>query len=99
MISAAAGLLLEEGRLKLDDEIQIYVPAFPRKQQPVTLRQLMGHTPGVTPDDGDEAPLFTKHCERPVEMLQHFAGNWLSSTAWDPIPVFDLRLDPGERGH
>jgi serine beta-lactamase-like protein LACTB len=77
LTSAAAGLLLEEGRLKLDDEIQTYVPAFPRKQRPVTLRQLMGHTPGVTPDDGDEAPLFTKHCERPVEVLQHFAGNWL----------------------
>jgi CubicO group peptidase (beta-lactamase class C family) len=77
LTSAAAGLLLEEGRLKLDDEIQTYVPAFPRKEQPVTLRQLMGHTSGVTPDDGDEAPLFTRHCERPVEVLQHFAGNWL----------------------
>jgi len=77
LTSAAAGLLLENGRLKLDDEIQTYVPAFPKKQQPVTLRQLMGHRPGVTPDDGDEAPLFTRHCERPVEVLQHFAGNWL----------------------
>jgi serine beta-lactamase-like protein LACTB len=77
LTSAAAGLLLEDGRLKLDDEIQTYVPAFPKKQQPVTLRQLMGHTPGVTPDDDDEGPLFTEHCERPVELLQHFAGNWL----------------------
>jgi len=41
----------------------------------VTLRQLMGHTPGVTPDDGGEV-LFTKHCERPVEMLQHVGENW-----------------------
>lgn len=77
LTSAAAGLLLEDGRLKLADEIQTYVPGFPRKQQPVTLRQLMGHTPGVTPDDGDEAPLFTRHCERPVEVLQHFRGSWL----------------------
>ncbi len=77
LTSAAAGMLLEEGRLNLDDEIQTYVPAFPKKQQPVTLRQLMGHAPGVTPDDGDEAPLFTKHCERPAEVLQHFAGSWL----------------------
>ena len=30
LTSAAAGLLLEKGRLKLDDEIQTYVPAFPR---------------------------------------------------------------------
>ena len=77
LTSAAAGLLLENGRLKLDDEIQTYVPAFPRKQWPVTLRELMGHTAGVIPDGGDEGPLFTKHCERPVEALQYFAENSL----------------------
>src|SRR6185436_5149212 len=42
LTSAAVGLLLEKGRLHLDDEIQTYVPEFPRKQWPVTLRQLMG---------------------------------------------------------
>ena len=47
LTSAAVGLLLEKGRLHLDDEIQTYVPAFPRKQWPVTLRQLMGHVAGV----------------------------------------------------
>ena len=78
LTSAAAGLLLENGRLKLDAEIQTYVPAFPRMERPVTLRQLMGHTPGVFPDiEGDEPPLYSKHCERPVEMLQHFPANWL----------------------
>ena len=80
LTSAGAGLLLENGRLKLDGEIQTYVPAFP-KAQPVTLRQLMGHTPGVIPSDGDEAPLFTKHCERPVEVLQHLRGIGWSSTS------------------
>ena len=72
LTSAAAGLLLERGRLKLDDEIQTYVPAFPKKQWPVTLRQLMGHTAGILSDGGDEGPLFTKHCERPVEALPNF---------------------------
>ena len=43
LTSAAVGLLLEKGRLRLDDEIQTYVPEFPKKQWPVTLRQLMGH--------------------------------------------------------
>ena len=37
----------------------------------------MGHTAGVIPDGGDEGPLFTKHCERPVEALQYFAENSL----------------------
>jgi serine beta-lactamase-like protein LACTB, mitochondrial len=73
LTSAAAGLLLEQGRLKLDDEIQKYVPAFPRKQWPVTLRQLMGHVSGVRNDGGDEGPLLSARCERPVEALPHFA--------------------------
>jgi CubicO group peptidase (beta-lactamase class C family) len=77
LTSAAAGLLLENGQLKLDDGIQTYVPAFPRKQWPITLRQLMGHTAGIIADGGDEGPLFTKHCERPAEALQYFAQNSL----------------------
>src|SRR4029453_15566160 len=77
LTSAAAGLLLEDGRLKLDHEIQTYVPAFSKKQWPVTLRELMGHTAGVIPDGGDGGPLFTKHCERPVDALQYFAENSL----------------------
>ena len=77
LTSAAAGILLADGRLKLDGEIQTYVPAFPKKQWPVTLRQLMGHTAGVIPDGGDEGPLFTKHCGRPVEALPYFAENAL----------------------
>src|SRR5690349_9974461 len=37
LTSAAVGLLLEKGQLRLEDEIQTYVPAFPQKQWPVTL--------------------------------------------------------------
>ena len=73
LTSAAAGLLLEQGRLKLDDLIQKYVPEFPKKQWPVTMRQLMGHTAGVRTDGGDEGPLLSETCERPVEALRHFA--------------------------
>jgi CubicO group peptidase (beta-lactamase class C family) len=73
LTSAAVGLLLEKGQLKLDEEIQTYVPEFPRKEWPVTLRQLMGHLAGVRTDGGDEGPLMSQHCERPVEALQHFA--------------------------
>lgn len=71
LTSAAAGLLLESGRLKLDGEIQTYVPAFPRKQWPVTMRELMGHTGGVKPDGRNGGPLNRAHCERPVEALQY----------------------------
>jgi serine beta-lactamase-like protein LACTB len=77
LTSAAVGLLLEKGRLKLDDEIQTYVPEFPDKQWPVTLRQLMGHVAGVRNDGGDEGPLFSVRCERPVDALQYFKDSKL----------------------
>ena len=73
LTSAAVGLLLEKGQLKLDDEIQRYVPEFPKKQWPVTLRQLMGHLAGVRTDGGDEGPLFSQRCERPADALEFFA--------------------------
>jgi serine beta-lactamase-like protein LACTB, mitochondrial len=73
LTSAAVGLLVETGRLNLDDVIQMHVPEFPEKQWPVTLRQLMGHLAGVRNDGGDEGPLLSERCGRPVEGLQHFA--------------------------
>jgi serine beta-lactamase-like protein LACTB, mitochondrial len=72
LTSAAVGLLLEKNRLKLDEKIQTYVPEFPEKQWPVTLRQVMGHVAGLRSDGGDEGPLFSVHCDRPVDALQYF---------------------------
>ena len=82
LTSAAAGLLLEQGRLDLDEPIQKHVPEFPEKQWPVTLRQVMGHVAGLPNDGGDESELFSQHCDRPVDALQHFAGR-------------SLRFEPG----
>jgi CubicO group peptidase (beta-lactamase class C family) len=82
LTSAAVGLLLENGRLKLDAEIQTYVPEYPRKQWPVTVRQLMGHLAGVRNDGGDEGELLSGRCERPVEGLQAFGKD-------------SLRFEPG----
>jgi CubicO group peptidase (beta-lactamase class C family) len=73
LTSAAVGLLLEKGSLKLDEEIQAWVPQFPRKEWPVTLRQLMGHLAGVRDDGGDEGPLLSRHCERTIDALPDFA--------------------------
>ncbi len=71
--SAAVGLLLEKERLNLESDIQKYVPAFPEKQWPVTVRQLMGHVAGIVPDEGDEEPLFSARCERTADGLKRFA--------------------------
>jgi serine beta-lactamase-like protein LACTB, mitochondrial len=76
LTSAAVGLLLEKNKLNLDDEIQKYVPEFPKKQWPVTVRQLMGNLAGVRNDAGDEEPLSVR-CERTVDGLQRFADSSL----------------------
>ena len=73
--SAAVGLLLEKGRLRLDHEIQSYVPAFPRKEWPVTLRQLMGHVAGVRHYEDELDFMPSAHCERASEGLQLFAND------------------------
>ncbi len=48
-ITATAVLqLVEEGKIDLDSEIQTYVPEFPRKKWPITVRQLLGHIGGIS---------------------------------------------------
>jgi len=75
LTSAAVGRLLEQGRLHLGDEIQKYVPTFPRKQWPITLRQLMGHLAGVRHYLGEEADIPAGHCERAAEGVPSFADD------------------------
>jgi CubicO group peptidase (beta-lactamase class C family) len=81
LTSAAAGLLLEKGVLKLDDEVQRYLPDFPRKGWPVTLRHVMGHLAGIRGDAGDEEPLSVR-CEETNDGLERFADS-------------SLRFEPG----
>ncbi|HEU5021990.1 MAG TPA: serine hydrolase domain-containing protein, partial [Bryobacteraceae bacterium] len=48
-VVTAAGLarLVEEGKIDLDAPVQRYVPDFPRKQWPITTRELAGHLAGI----------------------------------------------------
>ncbi len=80
LTSAAAGLLIDRGRLRLDELVQTYVPSFPTRQWPVTIRHLMAHTGGV-PTDGGTGP-FGNICEHTVEGLRLFKNQ-------------DLRSEPG----
>jgi CubicO group peptidase (beta-lactamase class C family) len=45
----AVGLLrlYEQGKINLDAELQSYVPYFPKKKHPITIRQLLGHLGGI----------------------------------------------------
>jgi CubicO group peptidase (beta-lactamase class C family) len=76
LTSSGVGLLLEEHKLRLDDEIQEYVPDFPAKQWPVTLRQLMGNVSGIhhyrDTEWGDKP---RTHCERASDGIRSFAND------------------------
>jgi len=47
LTAAGVARLVEDGKLDLDAPVQSYVPDFPKKQWPVTTRQLAGHTAGI----------------------------------------------------
>jgi CubicO group peptidase (beta-lactamase class C family)/tetratricopeptide (TPR) repeat protein len=48
-ITAIAVLqLVEAGKIDLDAEVQTYVPYFPKKKWPVTVRLLLGHIGGIS---------------------------------------------------
>ncbi|NIM57444.1 MAG: serine hydrolase [Candidatus Aminicenantes bacterium] len=48
-ITAIAVLqLVEDGKIDLDAEVQTYVPYFPKKKWPVTVRLLLGHIGGIS---------------------------------------------------
>lgn len=70
LTAAAVGLLVEQGSMKLDDDIRTYVSEYPKKPWPITVRQLMSQTAGVTTDDGDEA--WLEPCERTADGLKLF---------------------------
>jgi CubicO group peptidase (beta-lactamase class C family) len=46
MTAMAVLRLVEQGKINLDAEIQIYVPDYPKQKWPVTVRQLLGHLGG-----------------------------------------------------
>jgi serine beta-lactamase-like protein LACTB, mitochondrial len=74
LTATALGLLLEEGKIKPDDDISIHVPQFPKKGHAITIRHLMGHLSGLRNDGGDESELYGAECKSPVEALEYFAG-------------------------
>jgi CubicO group peptidase (beta-lactamase class C family) len=45
--SAAIMRLVDQGKLKLDDDMSKYVPQFPLQGKHVTIRQLLNHTSGI----------------------------------------------------
>jgi CubicO group peptidase (beta-lactamase class C family) len=84
-VTAAAVLeLVEEGKIDLDAPVQRYVPTFPRKKWPVTVRQLLGHIAGISHYRNDAEESHIKEPKTTREAVAIFQD-------------FDLMAEPGTR--
>lgn len=78
MTATAAMQLVEQRRLDLDADVQHYCPAFPRKEQRITPRQLLSHLSGIRhyggPRDKEEQS-STTHYSSVVDALAPFKND------------------------
>lgn len=71
LTSAALGKLYEEGEINFDAPVQQYVSYFPKKSDPITVRQVAGHVAGIRHYRGNEF-LSNKYFETVQESLEIF---------------------------
>lgn len=55
LTAAGLALLVERGQMDLDAPVQQYLPDFPQKEAPITIRLLAGHLSGIRNYRGNEA--------------------------------------------
>jgi CubicO group peptidase (beta-lactamase class C family) len=84
MTAVAVLQLVERGKIDLDAEVQTYVPYFPKKPWPVTVRQLLGHIGGVSHYMNPDRELHIKTHMNTREAIGIFEG-------------FDLVAEPGTK--
>lgn len=83
--ATAAMVLYDRGKLDLDAPVQRYCPAFPKKEAPITTRQLLGHLGGIRHDRthsfDDPEIINTRHVDDPISGgLEYFKD--------DPLVAF-----------
>jgi serine beta-lactamase-like protein LACTB, mitochondrial len=66
--------LVEAGKLDLDAPVQKYVPSFPDKGAPMTVRMVAGHLAGIRHYQGDEM-IIQRHFENVLEGLKIFEND------------------------
>jgi len=76
--------LAEQGKIDLDEEVQTYVPYFPEKKWPVTVRQLLGHLGGIS------------HY-KDYDKEGHFKNHMNTEQAISVFKDFDLVAEPGTK--
>ncbi|MGQ9618611.1 MAG: serine hydrolase [Candidatus Aminicenantia bacterium] len=85
MTALAILQLYEKGKINLDDEVQKYVPYFPKKEYPVIIRDLLGHLAGISHYRSYEE----LHIREPKDTRE----------AIDIFAPFDLVAEPRTRFH
>ena len=75
LTAVAAMQLVERGKLDLDAPIQSYCPAFPKKPQTITSRQLLGHLSGIRHYAKDENFNSTRHYDSINASLDAFKND------------------------
>lgn len=84
MTAAAILQLVDSGKVSLDAEVQSYVPYFPRKPYPITVRQLLGHLGGI-------------NAYVNPRLEQHFKEHKNTRESIAVFENFDLIAEPGTR--
>lgn len=75
--------LVEEGKIDIERPVGDYLDSLPANWQPVTLRQLLGHTSGL-PDIEDDS-------------TGGLVGNKGEVTAWKTVQTMPMQFKPGEQ--
>ncbi len=83
LAAAAVGRLIDMGKMDMDQDIETYVPYWPKKNYHFTVKQVAGHIAGIRHYNGDEF-MMAKHFSTVEEGIDIFKG--------DP-----LLFEPGER--
>lgn len=84
MTAVAIMQLVDKGKINLDAEVQTYVPYFPKKPWPITVRQILGHLGGIS------------HYKNPAQEL-HLTTHKTTREAIAVFENFDLVAEPGTR--
>ncbi|WP_180977535.1 serine hydrolase domain-containing protein [Janthinobacterium sp. ROICE36] len=84
MTAVAVLQLVEQGKIDLDAPVQTYVPYFPVKAFPITVRQLLGHLGGID-------------AYRDSKVEQHFKEHKDTRQSIAVFAQFELIAEPGTR--
>ena len=79
--ATAVAQLVEHGKLDLDAPVQKYCPAFPKKEDPITTRELLGHLGGIRHYNKDGKG------DIPDDSARHFATTEESLTIFENDPL------------